>query len=302
MASDGRITGTYNDEPNWFDMSFVFRPADRIAWNLKMASDGGVGCVDSVKLAEVSGIWTPTHLAIVSEGAQAKYAAFKKLAEFEDFYTRLSGTPESNMSRSERELWEFRKAAADSSFDDDTITRLRDYEIDDVLKSCAKNNIIMDPLTYCKYAMGTDLGELKEHKDEILNHINSGLFNKLAASNAVSICNDSFFDVDTSNYYDLSDTSALSSLIGSTLAQSSFEDKRASHRAVTATIDGKSATIGSSVDFSRENSISPVAKATAERYASYKVAAIVASQKYNPTDDLDRKTALLAAQNLIKNS
>ena len=35
---DGRKVGTYNDEPQFFDISFVGRPADRIAWNLKVAS------------------------------------------------------------------------------------------------------------------------------------------------------------------------------------------------------------------------------------------------------------------------
>jgi hypothetical protein len=302
MASDGRVTGTYNDEPNYFDMSFVYRPADRIAWNLKMASGEGEELVDSVKLAEVSGIWTPPHLTIISKEAQAKYAIFKKLAEYEQFYMRLAETTESKMSRRERELWELRKAAVDSSFDDQTITSLRDFETQDVFESCAKNNIIMDPMSYCKYAMGTDLGELAEHKDEIINHINSGLFTKLAANDSVGICNDSFFDVDTSGYYDLADNSALNKLIVSTLDRSSFEDKRASHRAVSATIDGKSAALSSSVDFSGENSVSPVAKGVAERYASYKVAAIVAAQNYNTATDVDRQMALLAAQHLIKNS
>ncbi len=38
LAEDGSIVGTHNDDPRFFDISFVFRPADRIAWDVKVAS------------------------------------------------------------------------------------------------------------------------------------------------------------------------------------------------------------------------------------------------------------------------
>ena len=38
LLDDGRVVATHNDEPNWFEISFVTRPADRIAWSLKAAA------------------------------------------------------------------------------------------------------------------------------------------------------------------------------------------------------------------------------------------------------------------------
>ncbi len=69
MAEDGKIVGTYNDEPHFFDYSIVTRPADRIAYSLKIAADE---VVDSAKLAEAEGIWVPDNIAIQSKDALKK--------------------------------------------------------------------------------------------------------------------------------------------------------------------------------------------------------------------------------------
>lgn len=83
ICEDGRQVYVDNPEPNFFDISKVFRPADRIAWTFrrlaKAASDSFIG---GAELAETLGIRPPADLAAfrLSRSWQEKQATVRRLA------------------------------------------------------------------------------------------------------------------------------------------------------------------------------------------------------------------------------
>ncbi len=66
VAEDGHVLHVDNPDPTWFDISDVYRPADRIAYvfgHMKAASHGGVG---GALLAEEMGLTAPYRLNLDS--------------------------------------------------------------------------------------------------------------------------------------------------------------------------------------------------------------------------------------------
>lgn len=298
VAEDGKVTGTYNDDPNFFDISFVYRPADRIAWSLKVACDG---FTNSVKLAEESGIWVPEHIALDSDHSAAKVKLLRKLAAAERSYKALASVPEGDMLRREREIWELRKAAAGRSFTDGTIESLREHEPTDVFRTCSESNVVLDPESFFKYALGLDLKGISSYKDDLMARINSGLFNWVDKEGRASeVCNDGYYDVGSQSSYNTSVPSALKYLVSGELPQASFETKTASHRAVVSTINNVPAEIDKNDDPEIKKSSLEVVNALAMKYASYKLAAISAVLASSKVEDEDRQLTILAAQNLVK--
>ena len=299
VADDGKVTGTYNDEPRFFDISFVFRPADRIAWNLKTASDG---LLDSVKLAsEFDELWLPERVAILSPVSVEKRALLAKLAQMESRLFALAAQPAHQLHGRDRELWELRKAAADRALDDATLTALRDYEPADVLYRLAAENIVLDPESFFKYAMGAEYARVAEHIPTVLASMANGLFDWIEKTGrAVAVCNDAFYDTELVPYRANVGRNNPKSLLTPMIGSGSFADKHASHRAVMATIEGKLARIAKTGEtFCAKKDSEAVANGLAERYASYKLAAVLAMLKLHPNQDADRQLAPMTAQHLI---
>ncbi len=73
VAGDTQIVHVNNDHPTWFDMSNVFRPADRIAYGnradylQKAAADLGFFGVGGAKMAEDMGVTAPLSVLLASE-------------------------------------------------------------------------------------------------------------------------------------------------------------------------------------------------------------------------------------------
>jgi hypothetical protein len=299
VAEDGTITCTHNDEPRFFDISFVFRPADRIAWNLKTASDG---LLDSVKLAsEFDELWLPERVAILSPVSVEKRALLAKLAQMESRLFALAAQPLHQLHGRDRELWELRKAAANRALDDETLTALRDYEPADVLYRLAAENIVLDPESFFKYAMGAEYARVAEHIPAVLASMANGLFDWIEKTGrAVAVCNDAFYDTELVPYRANVGRGNPKSLLTPTIGGGSFADKHASHRAVMATIEGLPARIAKTGEtFCAKKAAEAVVNGLAERYASYKLAAVLAMLKLHPNQDADRQLAPMTAQHLI---
>lgn len=293
-AEDGTYIGTYNDHPKFFDISFVYRPADRIAWNLsKAASARGI---DSIKLAEDSGIWTPPELLLTDGTASEKFGLLKKLAEFETLYRSISENGPSGPS--ELQLWELRKAAASTSLDNATIEELRRYEPEDVLPTLARNKIIMDPESYCKYAMGVDLGQLRDHLDEVKQACNGVFSRLLKEGRAYEVCSDPYYDFVLPSSYVIPHVNTLATKIAMVKEAASLDDEYVRKRAINLTIDGVNPQIN--VNSAGLDHISGVAKVVSEKYASYKLASIDAMRYFHPYESKDRQLAILAVQSMFK--
>jgi len=85
IVKEGHQAYVINDAPKFFDISRVFRPADRIAWSLrKVASAGLVHVKSGAQLAEEEGLILPERMWDAdSPYASAKLATAKKLADIE---------------------------------------------------------------------------------------------------------------------------------------------------------------------------------------------------------------------------
>lgn len=293
VAEDGTVYGVHNDEPKFFDISFVYRPADRIAWDLKkVASDG---TIDSVELAKEAGIWTPEELAVDSPSVLTKLEDLRKLAEAEQEIFRVANADYRQQRRSL--AWQMCKAAS-TPFSNSQIENLRRFEVPDTMSALARANVILDPISFCKYAMGTDLSELAPFVDEI-EQAAAGMFSRLMKeARAVDVCSDGYYDVDAS----LVDQcpSALRSAVFAMKSSASFGEKDASARAVASTINGIEPELVKNAADQPVNSFSQVANCVIEKYASYKLAALSAVRHFHPEDNNTCRELLAAAQNMIQ--
>jgi hypothetical protein len=289
VASDGKVICTHNDEPRFFDISFVGRPADRIAWHLKTASGE---FMSSTKMAEEEGIWVPDSVAILSESAMSKLAVVKRLAELEGVFAKLASTQVRTYS--DLYTWELRKAAC-GRLDEATIEELRKYEPADVFLALAKQACILDPESFYKYAMGPDYGTIEQHMDVVFDKIARVFTDIVNAGECQAICNESIFDVNP-NVPDLPVAlRKLAETIGDThsLSKSAIDN-----RVIDTTMEEGEIKIALDSSTKIACNTCVTIDVLAEKYAAYKVAALhsILSQ------DLDTDAALTvsAAQNFVE--
>lgn len=86
VLSDGHVLHADNPNPTFFDISHVFRPADRIAYvSGKLQKAASAQCVSGVELAEQLGITAPLGLGAenLSKQAAAQLAALNQLIQGE---------------------------------------------------------------------------------------------------------------------------------------------------------------------------------------------------------------------------
>jgi len=292
MASDGRYTGVYNDEPKHFDMSFVIRPADRIAWSLSKAASANGDFIDSASLAEMEGIWTPQELLLTSRDSLDKLATARKLASFERKYRAIAESGPQDAE--ERFLWELRKAAASRTFTDKEIDRLRQFEPADVFYTMAANKMVMDPVSYVKYAMGVDGGSLGDCLEDIEKEA-ADIYTKMINDGSIyEACTEGRYDVEPAKMFGV--RRDLVDLVKTAAMTSSMDMNVSGRRAVDATLTGMPVKIRQEAEL--EKTAEAVAKVVAREYATYKLASTHAMQALNSDVD-DRHLALVAAQNMV---
>ena len=289
VAEDGKVICTHNDQPNFFDISFVTRPADRIAWHLKAAS-GEI--IDSVKLAEAEGVWVPDHMAIASENAQVKLDLLHKLANAERQYWNLIDKRASTAS--ERYTWELRKAAA-ARLSDEVIDELRKYEPQDVLHKLAKHSVILDAESFFKYAMGLDYGEIAPFIPAVIKSVN-GVYTRLEkAAECQSVCNDTTFDILIAAHQARSVGPGFSVKVA---LDATFAGTPMEQRIIDATINNREIALDRSDEIESNGNLT--VNTLAAKYAAYKLSAIKAAISLNKDTDTDALVAVAAAQNLIR--
>jgi hypothetical protein len=84
IIKSGHQVFAINDQPTFFDISKVVRPADRIAWSLQKVASVLERPIGGAELAEELGVSAPVELlGVSSKYAAVKLSAAKKLAEIE---------------------------------------------------------------------------------------------------------------------------------------------------------------------------------------------------------------------------
>jgi len=289
--ADGREVGTQNDEPTWFDISFVSRPADRIAWSLKTA--GAARVEDAVKAAADAGIWVPDELEADVPGYSEKLALVKQLSKAEADYLRIAEA--GVKTAADRYLNELLKSAT-CSIPDAIIDQLRAERPADVLRKLAACGVVMDADSFFKYAFGLDYGDVADSMPAIRADIENALFSRLHKSGAYQkVCCNNYFDVDNVNTvrYGLGRLRCEEGVKAASVA-CSFRGDSVKDRIVNMTIQGFKPTVikrGSCV----ESGAAPGGGACV--YAAYKLSAVRSIGLGG--EESGRAVALAVAQNMV---
>lgn len=269
ISEDGKVAGTYNPEPNFFDISFVRRPADRIAWDLKKVASTGV--VSSIDLAKEHGLVLPPEFLNISDTGLAKAALCKALADLEVYNRSLD--KKASLLPSERFMKELRKAAC-AELTDEQVSTLRNFDPSLVFSKLASKSIVLGPESFFKYAFGCDYGDLKNDMPEIISTVRNNLFDNLVKKGQYkNVCNNSYFDVDTDKELGyITDNVKLGNYINNLVEPLSFLRGSIDKRAIENTIKGVK------VDMTpyEEQVTTPNVKAAADLYAAYKLSALKA--------------------------
>ena len=171
---------------------------------------------------------------------------------------------------------------------------MRGHEPADAFRILAGRGIVLGPRDFFSYAMGKAAADLP--MDAVCAAV-AGIFDRLEKSGGlVGIAADSSYDARAIGADDAwsGRLRPLEKLANDMRPSASFDPAVAGHRAIEATVDGRTPSISvpdKIVDGELE-------KYLAARYATYKLAAVCAMKEHS--NNLDECTvALVAAQNLI---
>lgn len=291
IASDGTAIGTFNDEPTWFDESFVNRPADRIAWDLgKVASFGCSGEPSSEEYAKMAHIHVPED--VYAEGVPGytrKARLFKKLAAFEQAYFKC--VADGIKTASDFSFMCLAKAAS-TDVSPSFLQTIRELPCTGFLKAASDAGVVFSAPVFFKYAFGRDFGEVADKMTDVLNIAKNGLFSRLQKEGLFrEVCSDTYFDVKDAGKRQLSYD------VGSQLKQAfSVMEPYASDRMLS----------HAASDYPL-GTISVVKFASSESQEAIKLAASYAAYVLGSLDNIcgggipgeDRILALSVAQNLV---
>lgn len=278
IAEDGQQIGTFNDHPRWFDISFVGRPADRIAWNLKVASamPEDLTINSSVKQAEIEGYTLPDDIAIESDSAKHKLAIMRKLAtSYDELEQWLFGGV--NPDGKNTYTFELRKLAG-ARINDSSIAMLREMDPSDAFATLGDAGVVMDADSFFKYAFGPDYDKVEKYVPFVRKSTPAVIKAAVDASACAEFCNDSRYDARPyGSILSVRPRGAVEELMKSAASRGYGTDDAVSNILMAIASDSvpnfanpleKTAGV-SDVDLD-------VAKRLAKKYAMYKIAALCA--------------------------
>ena len=276
IAEDGTQIGTFNDQPKWFDISFVGRPADRIAWNLKTASamPDELTINSSVKQAEVEGYTLPDDIAIESDAAKRKYDIMRKLA---DAYSKcaswLSG--ETKPTGRDRYTFELRKLAG-ARLDDSVLMSLRELDPSCAFSALGDAGIVMDAPSFFKYAFGPDFNTVEKYLPGVEKAASAVIKEAVDASSCAEFCNCSRYDAEKSGILSRPVPSGLKEAMAKSAAAMGFGTVDAVTGILEVVASGKEPSFSKGSEKTAESADIDVSRRLARKYAMYKIAAICA--------------------------
>lgn len=277
IAEDGRQIGTFNDQPTWFDISFVGRPADRIAWNLKVASamPEDLTINSSVKQAEIEGYTLPDDLAIESDVAKRKLGIMKKLAEsYEKCASWLSGdTKPSN--KAERYTFELRKLAG-TVLPDDTLSMLREMDPSKAFAALGDAGVVMDAPSFFKYAFGPDYDKVEQYVPHVATMAKKVICEAVKSASCAEFCNDSRYDAEKPGLFDRPVPYTVKEALFKSDAARGFGTDDAVTGILWAMASGNAPSFAPGHEKTAEGEVAEVAEKLAKKYAMYKLAALCA--------------------------
>ena len=295
IAENGKTAYMINDNPTWFDISFVTRPADRIAYSLKVADEQSDGLTTSEALAKAAGIVEPPWLepGLVAD----KRAVLRKLADAYEDHVRepLAHGMFSPVAKE-----------AESRLDDETIETLRKMPVKEAMAFLLDSGTFLGPRAFCRYAMGPKSAEFAEVGPR------SAEVGRLAAQAIKEAAWLDRFDFTQAGDFDVDRFTTRPSTRFTEVARAGFAVKRASFDEdnildLVAASNAVAKTAEDRVDGMNDfcfNTVDKPILAVALKYAEYKVAALNAALSgtfgggTSNTRNGDALLALVAAQDL----
>lgn len=276
IAEDGKQIGTFNDEPTWFDISFVGRPADRIAWNLKVASDMSEDIhLSSVKQAEIEGYVLPDDLAIESGSAKRKHEIMQKLA---DSYDKLNSWlfGDTKPTGHDTYVFELRKLAG-ASLDDASISRLRELNPADAFAALGDAGIVMDAKSFFKYAFGPEYSKIEKYASQVSRFVPQVICEAVKSASCADFCNASQYDASKPGIFTKPTPSDLKMALFKSAAARGFGLDDAVTSVLSAVASGDAPAFSKGNEKIADGEVMAVAEKLARRYAMYKLAGLCAT-------------------------
>lgn len=192
ITKEGHQVFVINDEPTFFDISRVFRPADRIAWSLrKVASIGLFSIKSGAQLAEEEGLILPERFWDAdSPYASSKIAAAKKFATIEKL---VDGSARS-VDNTER-LKGLACGCPSENLPHEAMEVLQDAKLGQALKGLADAKICLSLEDFIKLVTGSK--ETDSATDDIpaAMGVLPGVFSRLLRDGGIEDCaTDSAYD------------------------------------------------------------------------------------------------------------
>ncbi len=271
-----------NDRPTFFDISDVFRPADRIAYvsgRLKAASAAAGGCISGAQLARALGVTLPIDLAIDSN-QPANVKQLLKIA-----YCLADREQELQTNKPDRgQLLACSPAVQTAELNPPPFTREK-FSL--ALRALADQHVLLPPARFIE--LTTDSSREKAAEiNAVVSQALPGVYNRLLADGGLA-------DRLAKSPYtpDVRQAPQPFAVWAEKLAGDySLRDRHVSRRAATGVIRNVSVPSLQSAS-EKEAAASPQACRLAEEYALYTMGFLSAIQQTNPDSPLTETMAVL---------
>lgn len=188
INKQGEMCGMINEDPHWFEISYVRRPADRIGMSLgKMASEVARPMTSADYFSLYGDIYVPDDI-LLSKQAEDKRNLLHKLAEMEKHVDAVSkGSPIT--SRDKFIKTHGKKIKQTPNIDNNSMDSLRKMDPGQVLRTLADHGIIFSPEDFSKYLFDNRVDKTRvEGMKSHLPHI----YSKLDQDSSSAINNEKF--------------------------------------------------------------------------------------------------------------
>ncbi len=296
IREDGVVCAMENPDPNWIEISYVKRPADRIGMSLKIATEQVKPMRTSDYLKLYPGFQMPLEkvASTISKKAQDKRQLFDKLAAMEKHISMIGSLPDPIVFGSDEKSTLTKLYSSFEDLPDNVVEELRKHEPKHLLALLAKNGIVFTVKDFLKYLFGDRI--LDKTISEVQKEI-PGSFSKFTDFKDECV-NDEKFDPGTSAALPV----GLKKMVNSLFDKFSIFDEPRSRKAIKITVVKPRNSLASLVDQLKLGSCKehtdPGIKLLAKEYLSYKLAALQYMADLNLMDNGIIKHAVV--QNLKK--
>jgi len=182
VVKSGHQIFAINDVPTFFDISKVFRPADRIAWSLQKVAADTLAPPSGVELAEMLGVSAPVGLLSGGPVEYArKMAAARKLAAIEKLVEGVArGVDNPQVSG-------LLRGCPVSDISSSDMASLKDAQLGSALRALGSANICLSVRDFARLVMGDEFPSMADDIPKAERMLPS-LFSSLLSNGEVEEC------------------------------------------------------------------------------------------------------------------